>query len=515
MKERKTLCAFDVLAVLMGLLVILGRALPVRAADRVFIFSVTADRLFFSALTLALLIRRFLRKKAEFPLSRGFLLFAGMMIFWILWGAAAAFISPYCSLWEGGQACFALLRGLMILYCMYEVLDTRRRTDLFVSALRAVCVMILLLALWEAISGWHIWASIYGSMPVVVQDGRRWMTGLYQDNLFLATGICYNENNFCTILTILLPLFFLTRGQRPWKSVLYALVLALGVFVLLLDDANINAVALFLALAAYLLAARGNWLKKAGMLGGFVLLYAKAANWIGHAVLKLKGLLFRGARASDLLANAGLSFPPRVFSRIPTGDSLIDSIRTMTHKAAVHSDGALTANGLAMRSGLPRIIGAGGSLTDNLQTGIANALANQRGPLMIRILIYRDVWDGFLASRGLGLGPGGFSIFNPMNSARQTNFRNPHNWWLEVLCEYGVVVFLLYLAGILTLYIKMILAYRRNRDELFALVIAMCTGFVMACIAPSSYVGEVYQWILPGLCLVLLRQDRERDSSET
>lgn len=76
MKERKTLCSFDVLAVLMGLLVILGRALPVRAADRVFIFSVTADRLFFSALTVALLIRRFLRKKAEFPLSRGFLLFA-------------------------------------------------------------------------------------------------------------------------------------------------------------------------------------------------------------------------------------------------------------------------------------------------------------------------------------------------------------------------------------------------------------------------------------------------------
>ena len=34
MKERKTLGAFDVLAVLMGLLVILGRALPVRAADR-------------------------------------------------------------------------------------------------------------------------------------------------------------------------------------------------------------------------------------------------------------------------------------------------------------------------------------------------------------------------------------------------------------------------------------------------------------------------------------------------
>ena len=460
--ERSSI--MDWAAVCMAVLLILGRAVPLRPLDKVFLFAVTLDRLAFSALTIALLIRRFIRRKTAVRLSREFCLFLGMMVFWMLYGAAAGFLSPYSGLWEAGKECFLLLRGVMVVYCMYEILDTRRRTELFLSALRWVCVALLLLAVWEGLSGRYMWTSRYPSMPTVILDGRSWMTGLYRDVLFLSTGICLNENNFSTVLTLLLPLFFLTKGIRPGKAAAYGIVLTLGTFVLLLNDANINALALLVSLLAYVVLARGNWGKKAGMLAGFFLLYTKAAAWVGLGLLKLKNALFPGPRSEELLARAGLEDPVEKVS------------------------GVLSS-----------------SLAGNLTGGVNKAVSSGGGALMLRLKIYRDGWDAFLASRGLGLGPGGYQAYFQEHPGR-TKFVDPHNWWLEILCKYGVFVFLAYLAVLLTLYVRLVRTCLRRRDELLAVAAAICTGFVIACVAPSGYIGEVYQWFVPGLCLTLLRQ---------
>ncbi|MBQ3275889.1 MAG: O-antigen ligase family protein [Oscillospiraceae bacterium] len=458
----------DGIAVLAAVFVILGRAVRVQGLEKVLIYAVHADRLFFDVLTVCLLIRRFIRKKAAYPLSREFMLFVGMMAFWILWGAAGIFISPYSRIWEGGMECFFLLRGAMILYCLYEVLDNRRRTRLFFSALRASCAALILLAVWEAFTGIHTFASRYPDMPAVMVDGRRWLSGLYQDDLFLATGFCYNENNLSSILAVLLPLFFLTKDVGRGRGVAYGIALTMGVFVLMLNDANINGLALAVGLAAYILLVRGNWPKKAGMLGGFILLYAGAADRIGRLFKKLKSLLFRGAAAEELLARAGLENPfPRVSK-----------------------------------------IGTGAAFSENITGGVENALESGEGALMLRLKIYRDAWDAFVASRGLGLGPKGYYFYYLTDRGQRTRYTNPHNWWLEILTQYGIVVFLAYLASLFTLYIKMIRVCLRRRDEMYAVVVAMCTSFVIACVAPSTYIGEVYQWILPGLCLALLRQDK-------
>ena len=76
----------DGIAVLAAVFVILGRAVRVQGLEKVLIYAVHADRLFFDVLTVCLLIRRFIRKKAAYPLSREFMLFVGMMAVWILWG---------------------------------------------------------------------------------------------------------------------------------------------------------------------------------------------------------------------------------------------------------------------------------------------------------------------------------------------------------------------------------------------------------------------------------------------
>lgn len=471
-QKNQHLSLMDWVAVCMAVLLIVGRAIPIQPLNRFFLFSVTLDRLAFDILTVVLLVRRFIRRKSAIRFSREFLLFLGMMVFWIIYGIAAGSLSSYSSLLETERETILLLRGIMVVYCMFEVLETRNRTDLFISGLRLACIVLIIMAVWEALSGRYIWTSKYDAMPTVTLDGQNWMTGLYKSALYVSTGVFYNENDLSTILSLLFPLFFLTKNVQKGKAVLYGTVLCMGTFVLMLNDSNINAMALLVSLLAYTILVRGNWERKTGMLGGISLLYIRAADWIGMFVLKLKGVLFHGISAEELLERAGLEDPVKKTSVIPSGKSFFD----------------------------------------NFRKGLGSMLESGNGPLMSRVKIYKDGLKAFLASHGLGYGPGSYKAYFSENPG-QTSILDPHNWWLEIMVKYGILVFAAYLATILTLYVRMIRTYLKNCDELYAVTVAICTGFVIACISPSSFIRAVYQWFIPGLCIVLLRQNNDISNS--
>lgn len=59
--------------------------------------------------------------------------------------------------------------------------------------------------------------------------------------------------------------------------------------------------------------------------------------------------------------------------------------------------------------------------------------------------------------------------------------------------------------------LSMIKCYIKNRSTLFAMVVAMCSSFVIACISPSSFLDYSYQWILPALCIVMTESHRRNE----
>ncbi|MBR6208433.1 MAG: O-antigen ligase family protein [Oscillospiraceae bacterium] len=476
-KDLRTRTLWDALAVLMPLFLAFGRTIWFPALERVFFYGVFIDRLFFSALTIVLLLRRFLRRKTEARVTKHFLVFAGMMIFWIAYGAAGVALSSYSYLWEGGKDCFYLLRGLCLLYCMYEVLDTRRRTELFLTSLRLICAGLVLLGLWEIFAGWHFEISQYDPMPILTVDGRRRLAGLCFERLFFATGPFFNENNFCTFLTVFAPLFFLSADLRPGRAALrFAYLIALS-FLLRVDDATICSVALLVGLLAYVILVRRNWLRKTLMAGGILLIYTRAANWMAQLLVRLKEQLSIGITGEELFSRAGVKTPYYILARIPS-----ETEREI-------------------------------SLASNLMQEMTTT--NHSRPVRVRILITMDELDAFLESKGLGLGPDGYAAYIRANQGGHSGFVNTHNWWMEILTQYGIPVFAAYLASILWLYVSLIRAYLKNHDELYAAVVAMCTAFVVACVAPSSYIRETYQWVLPALCIVLLRQHGMPRGEET
>lgn len=94
-----------------------------------------------------------------------------------------------------------------------------------------------------------------------------------------------------------------------------------------------------------------------------------------------------------------------------------------------------------------------------------------------------------------------------------------HNWWMEILTDYGVIVFVGYMVFYLRLFLRMIRGLLRcdGREEkgISAAIAALMTGFVIGSISSSSNMGMAYQGVFWGVAVAWERYlNRRKDSPE-
>lgn len=107
-------------------------------------------------------------------------------------------------------------------------------------------------------------------------------------------------------------------------------------------------------------------------------------------------------------------------------------------------------------------------------------------------------------SNYLGVGAGNVEAY--MGQYSQTHYPvgrlvNPHNWWIELLANYGLPGLLLYLAFI-ALAVRRLLAVILKRDKnstLAAAGIVALAGFVFSSMSPSSIMALRPHWVMYGL----------------
>lgn len=110
---------------------------------------------------------------------------------------------------------------------------------------------------------------------------------------------------------------------------------------------------------------------------------------------------------------------------------------------------------------------------------------------------------------GAGVGPGGFEYaMRSVDDRDLGGIRDMHNWWAQVLVEYGAIVFTCYVvvyAGLLWL---MLLGIRRTNDPPLRhtgeALFCSLVGFSLASISASSVLGLPVQWALIGLCIAFV-----------
>lgn len=403
--------------------------------------------------TLAYLIRRFRQEGGFFQRdSRFFLAFMGVMAFWFVYGCAAIFVSPYTTLYEGIQQMYYLAMGGCTVFCTYECCSSLRRTECLVKLLAWICAGLIFFCLAESFAGFHMKGSLYVDPGTWYNGTRNVPAGLYAATMFLSSGFDYSCNDVAARIGILLPALFVTGKEPFWEKAVRIALVVLGLYVMILNDSNVVIVAVLFSLLVY-------------------------------------GILCAPARkASAVTLVSCVAFFTGISARLTQG--------LLALKAHFWTRSDVLPDTPALISG-----------TLFYDTSLTNAGTSQvsQGSLFERVNICLDALDITRSTRFLGAGPAGYGWFD--SHSHRSGYVNPHCWYLEVLSQYGIVVFIGYFASLVTMFFRMIGAYRKNHRPVYAVVVAMCAAFVFACVAPSTFMGYTYAWCLPGLCLALLRTD--------
>lgn len=126
-----------------------------------------------------------------------------------------------------------------------------------------------------------------------------------------------------------------------------------------------------------------------------------------------------------------------------------------------------------------------------------------------RLEVYRRALHMAVESRGLGVGPGQFAPqIEAMNKTEGfTTVSAPHNLYLQILAEYGVLLFLLVLWWLGSV---LVAGFRRAAPthppgvrSRAATAAVTLTILSLASLAPSDFLLGSFQWLVFGLCSAL------------
>jgi teichuronic acid biosynthesis protein TuaE len=128
---------------------------------------------------------------------------------------------------------------------------------------------------------------------------------------------------------------------------------------------------------------------------------------------------------------------------------------------------------------------------------------------VIRIDLVRNGWAFLQQSHYLGVGVGGFEQWMTERPLYYTGgIINAHNWWLEMLVDYGVPVFVLFLVFYLGLLWSLFRIFRRAENQ--TLKVVSLAGFVslaefsVASMSSSGLIRNYAVWLLLATALCTL-----------
>lgn len=130
----------------------------------------------------------------------------------------------------------------------------------------------------------------------------------------------------------------------------------------------------------------------------------------------------------------------------------------------------------------------------------------QMGSDSIRINLIKNGLLFLINTFGFGTGAGNIEYWMSNYAVYSTeNFVNIHNWWMEILVSYGVIIFILYLAFYVTLFRSQLKIYRYSKDKIESIIALglMCcmVGFAIGGMSSSSNISSEWLWVFWGIAI--------------
>jgi len=124
----------------------------------------------------------------------------------------------------------------------------------------------------------------------------------------------------------------------------------------------------------------------------------------------------------------------------------------------------------------------------------------------MRVNLIRNGFAFLRNSFGFGVGAGNIEHYMQTNAIFQTGgISNMHNWWMEILTGYGIVIFFLYMFMYISMIRKAYLYYRHSDDAFVRktalAILGYLAAFTMSSISSASNIINEWQWVIFGVII--------------
>ncbi|WP_407370898.1 O-antigen ligase family protein [Carnobacterium sp.] len=129
---------------------------------------------------------------------------------------------------------------------------------------------------------------------------------------------------------------------------------------------------------------------------------------------------------------------------------------------------------------------------------------------MTRVNLIRNGFYFLVQSFGLGTGAGNIEHWLEFNSIFSTGtIYNIHNWWMEILSGYGIVIFVLYVAVYFLMIRQLFINYKYSKNKFVRttswILLAYLFSFILSSISSSSNMLIEWQWVFWGVIITFIR----------
>ncbi|MDR1563613.1 MAG: O-antigen ligase family protein [Oscillospiraceae bacterium] len=366
--------------------------------------------------------------------------------FWIAYGLIGLIFVH--SRIEGLKQLVDLLQCGLVLLALAVFMRTETDLKLVIRLLKLCAAVIFIIFAVQLVTQGYFSFSRYNSNYIDYVIER--------DMLLAPTTVFYNENDMCAIL-ILINVFFvfdMIRESRGFKVFYNCLGSIICFFIIATSDSQLAEAAVIFTLIFALV---------------FLIMRKREAQKISLASseLVLAVILFElmGQKAGEVLANLKYSFMS--ISIGGRGRTLLSTAQLVPLSSAA-------------------------------DTAQAIAHSSQDSRLNLTKEGFGMLWRSFF----LGVGANHYQ-YNIKHPEKVNNLINPHNLWIEVLSQYGVLVFVpfafLYFRAA---YKNLKAAFKKGGGELQFAMAALSVVFIFSSILPSSSISLYPIWIFFGMVLV-------------
>lgn len=135
---------------------------------------------------------------------------------------------------------------------------------------------------------------------------------------------------------------------------------------------------------------------------------------------------------------------------------------------------------------------------------IIDQINNNSGSAFIRLNLYKNGLYALYKSNFLGVGPSGYQNNIYSNLFYTRNILDPHSWWIEILTNYGVFIFVFYVFMVIYILINFYKYYVESQNKISEIFFLIWVGFLIG----SNGTGVLFyfwpMWLLLGLSLAFI-----------